>query len=127
MLQRDRDDCQAEQLERGGNFGRIKERSIAGPFVFLEDVTESLEQDIEGGAGGKTGDYLFMKEVEAAQVINAVDMIGVGMGEEYGVDPVDIVAERLAAQVGGGIDQDIPVFVADEERGAGALVSFVIR
>src|SRR5262249_8992972 len=43
---------------------------------------------------------------EAAQVVNAMGVVGVLMGEEYRVKPVHLGVEKLLAQIGRGVDQD---------------------
>ena len=42
---------------------------------------------------------------EAAQVVDAVGMVGVLVREQHGVDPVDLGVEKLLAQVRRGVDQ----------------------
>ena len=42
----------------------------------------------------------------AAQVVDAVGVVGVLMGEEDAVEPVDVGVEQLLAQVRRGVDQD---------------------
>ena len=46
-----------------------------------------------------------MHVVEAANVVEAEDVVGVAVGEENGVDAPDAVREGLDAQVGTGVDQ----------------------
>jgi hypothetical protein len=45
-------------------------------------------------------------EDDHAQIVEPVDMIGVGMGVDHPVEPPDARIEQLLAQVGRGVDQD---------------------
>ena len=45
--------------------------------------------------------------VEAADVVDAEDVVGVRVREEDGVDAADVVRERLGAQIGGRVDEDV--------------------
>jgi hypothetical protein len=47
-----------------------------------------------------------LDEVEHPQVVEAVDVVGVGVGEEHGIDAADVVNERLLAEVGRGVDEE---------------------
>jgi hypothetical protein len=43
---------------------------------------------------------------ERAQVVDAVGMVGMGMGEEHGIEPVDLRVDELLAQIRRSIDQN---------------------
>ncbi len=43
---------------------------------------------------------------QRAQVVDAVGMVGVLVGVENAVDPIDIGVEQLLAQIGRGVDED---------------------
>src|SRR5689334_9633502 len=105
----------------------MQDRSIAGAGIFFEDIAKSGHQDIEGVSGCKTWHNLLMEKMEAAQVIDTVDMVGMGMGEEDRVDSADSLTECLTAQIGGGVHQDVPVVVSNEQRCPRATVPDVIR
>ena len=47
-----------------------------------------------------------LQRVEPPHVVDAEDVIGVAVREEDRVDAADVVAQRLRAQVGPGVDQD---------------------
>ena len=42
---------------------------------------------------------------EGSKVVDAVDVIGMGMSEEYRVEPINVRIEKLLAQIRRGIDQ----------------------
>ena len=46
-----------------------------------------------------------MADEQRAQIVDAVDVVGVLMGEQHAVEPVDIGVEKLLAQVGRSVDQ----------------------
>jgi hypothetical protein len=53
--------------------------------------------------------------MKPAQVINAVDVVSVGVGKKNGINAFDVMPERLFSQIGGGINQDGAVVVTDQE------------
>jgi hypothetical protein len=56
-----------------------------------------------------------MQEMKPAKIIDTVDMISMGMGEEGGIDPLDALAQCLEAQIRRGIYQDVPPVVVYEQ------------
>jgi len=44
-------------------------------------------------------------KVDRAQVVDAVQVVGVGVGQDHRVDHVDAFAQELLAQVGRRVDQ----------------------
>src|SRR5690606_29508210 len=60
------------------------------------------------------------------QVVDAVDMVGVGVGEEDGVDPGEALAQNLLAQVGGGVDKHVFVAVGKQGAATGSLVAGIV-
>jgi hypothetical protein len=68
-----------------------------------------------------------MQKMEAAQVIDTIDMIGMGVGEEDGVNPVQAFAQGLPPQIGGGINQDVPPPVPDQKGSPRSPVLWVVR
>ena len=45
-------------------------------------------------------------EAVGAHIVEAVQVVGVAVGEEHAIDAVDAVAERLGSEIGAGIDED---------------------
>jgi hypothetical protein len=58
-----------------------------------------------------------------AQIIDAQDVIGVCMGIKHGIELGNLFAQGLFAEVGRGVDQYIPIVVADHYRRASAPVA----
>ena len=91
----------------------------------VEDVLKSAADGDEGFGGGVDGDIVFLHEVEGANIVEAEDVVGVGVGVEDGVEAVDLVAEGLIAEIGRGVNEDALVAEAQEDRGAEAFVARV--
>ena len=68
---------------------------------------------------------------ETAQVVDAVGVVGVLVGEEHRVEAVDLGVKQLLAQIGRGIDQDAgdaaAVTPLDQQRGPPAAVLGIFR
>ena len=64
--------------------------------------------------------------VERPQIVDAMGVVGVGMGHQDAVDPLDPGLDHLLAQIGRGVDEDRGRAVAaealDEHRAASAAV-----
>ena len=73
------------------------------------------------------GDNGFTDKVEPSQVVNPVDMVCMGMGEENGIYSGDVVRNCLGAKVRRGVDKDIFAAIFDQKGGSGPLVLWIIR
>ncbi len=87
----------------------------------------------EAGVHGRRGalvqmdvDALPLVQEQCAQVVDAMGVVGVLVGVEDRIQPVDLGRQQLLAQVGRRIDQDAghaAAFAAlDQQRGAAAAV-----
>src|SRR6266545_4288919 len=65
--------------------------------------------------------------MKTAQVIDPVNVVGMGMGKKDGVDTGDLVADCLRSQVRGGVDQNVFAGSFDQDGGAGSFVPWVVR
>src|SRR5262249_36768414 len=67
---------------------------------------------------------------QAAQVVNAVGMVGMFVRVEHGISPIDLGVEQLFAQVRRGIDQHagdaIAVAALDQKRRPPAAVLRIV-
>ena len=72
-------------------------------------------------------DRLFRQPVDAAQFIDAVAMIGMGMGVKNGVEFLQIAIEQLLPHIGRGIDQNVVSPCLDQNRNARAAVARIVR
>ncbi len=99
---------------------------VAGVAVFAaEGVVEHAGEVIEDGLAGVEGEGVFGSGGEAAEFIEAEDVIHVGVGVDDGVCVGDAFAKALGAEIGAGIDEDAEFGGAEEDGGAGAIVAGV--
>ena len=61
-------------------------------------------------------DRTVLDHVKPANIIEAHDVICMGMGINHSIDPIDFVREALHPQFGRGIDQDREAIVPDKNR-----------
>ncbi len=121
--ERDGLDVESEEFEGaavvvvGFDFG-----DVGGAGDGIEHIRKDAAEGVEGVGGSVDGDAGALEDVEGADVVEAEDVIGVGVGEEDGVDAADVVAEDLGAEVGGGVDEDVAAFVLDQDGRAEAVV-----
>jgi hypothetical protein len=66
-----------------------------------------------------------MDEMKPPEVVYAVDMVRMGMGEEHGIDTGDPFADHLLSKIRRGIHQDIFSPRLDNDRGAAPFVAGV--
>ncbi len=66
--------------------------------------------------------WAFSQGIEAANVVQAHDVIGVRVRQHQGVDHVDAIGDALEAKLRGGVDQNCRAALRDDRRGACALV-----
>jgi hypothetical protein len=80
-----------------------------------KNITEAGVQCFESRLSGKAGDNVFVKEMKAPQIINAINVISVGMSEKYGINALYMVTQRLGAQVGGSVDQHGTIIITNQQ------------
>ena len=65
-----------------------------------------------------------------AQVVDAVGLVGMLVGQKHRVDVIDFCIDQLLAQVGRGVDHDprraLPVGLFDHQRAAAAAVFGIV-
>ena len=84
----------------------------------VEHVEERAPQALAGGGVGITGNRALLHLAEAARIVQAHDVIGVAVREHDRVDAADALLQRLLAQIGRGVDEDLrAVFDVDEIEG----------
>lgn len=115
MDEGNRHDVEAEQLKFSGNYVGVKEWSISFTFQSLKNIGKTGGDYSIGLFIGKTRDEPFMDKVEAAQIINAMDVIGMGVCEQYRVYVRNVLAKRLSTKVCGGVNEDVIALCLDEQ------------
>ena len=92
-----------------------------------EDIGKALADALEHGGVGIGWDRRHDQIVDGAEIVDAVDMVSVGVGVEQCVDLADAGIQALLAQVGAGVDQDALTPCLDEDGAAAATVARVGR
>jgi len=92
-----------------------------------EDIAEAGVDVVHAGPAAVERDGGALTHIEGAQVVDAMGMVGVGMGIEHGVDVEQAIGHRLQTQFGRRVDQDRGIVVADHDGGTGAPVARVGR
>ena len=119
---RDRDDDAGFQNTRGElRFSRTRlhhERWIEDVGELGGELRHRVARAVRGKDRGLTNR-------QRTQVVDAVHVIGMGMGEEHGIDPVDSRRHQLQAQLGRRVDQQARVARLDERRGSGPAIAWI--
>ena len=119
------------ELDRAGDFegegDQFGDEGIVDVAVRGEDVFEHAGQRVVGRRLGVDFERGVHGGVEAAQVVEAEDVVGVGVGDEDRVEATEFRPQGLVAQVGGGVDENLAalglrgvegdVFFVDAEGG----------
>src|SRR4051794_12480954 len=67
---------------------------------------------------------------DRAEIVDAVGLVGVLVGQEYRIDVIDVGVDQLLAQVGRGIDHDprgaVRAGTLDHQRAAAATVFWIV-
>jgi hypothetical protein len=92
-------------------------------FERFEDIRKAPPDFIEALRRSVNGDGFFV--TEGAKVVDAVQVVGVGVGVENGVNGTDAFAKRLDPQFGGGVDEDGAAARSYQQRGPAAFVFLV--
>ena len=78
-------------------FGAISGRHNRGCLAAGEGIGEALADALEDGCVGPGCDRRHDQVVDRAQIVDAVDVVGVGVGVEQGVDLADAGIQALLA------------------------------
>jgi hypothetical protein len=120
--------------ERHGNDGDAEK--LEGAFDFVEDdagngaegrpgvknVGEGAADRAEGLLGAVDGQSGALADVEGTNVVEALDVIGVAVGEKDGCEAIQVRGEGLGAEVGCGVNDDVLGIAGEEDGGTQTLV-----
>jgi hypothetical protein len=120
--------------ERHGNDGDAEK--LEGAFDFVEDhagngaeggpvvknIGEGAADRAEGFLGSVDGHSGALADGEGAEVVEALDVIGVAVGEKNGSEAIEARGEGLGAEIGGGVNDDVLGVAGEEDGGTQALV-----
>jgi len=120
--QRDGNDGDAKKLEGAFDFVEddAGEGAEGGPGV--EDVGEGAADHTEGLLGAVDRHGGALANVEGANVVEALDVIGVAVGEQNGFQAIKARGEGLGTEVGGGVNDDVLAIAGEKDGGTQALV-----
>jgi len=112
----------AEKLEGAFDFVQDDAGNGAEGGLGVEDVGEGAANHAEGFLGAVDGHGGALADVEGANIVEALDVIGVGVGEKNGFEAFQTRGEGLGAEIGGGVNDDVLAIAGEEDGGTQALV-----
>ena len=124
MVLRERDDWNPGDLERASDLMGYQGRFVisAGLGQGLEDIAKAPADLGQSLASAKSGRPPH-QPVDRPQIIDPMQMVGMGMGHYHGVQPTHPGVDQLLAQIGRGINQDDNVPDLDQYRHPPAAVA----
>jgi len=115
-------DRNAEKLEGAFDFVEDDAGNGAERGLGVEDVGEGAADYTESFLGTVNGHGGALTDVEGANVVEALNVIGVAVSEKNGFEAVEVRGEGLGAEIGGGVNDDVLAVAGEEDGGAQALV-----
>ena len=100
-------DGDAAVRERRLDVVQLELRLAAADLRVRPDVAERAPDRFCGGGIGECVDRLALPEVEGADVVEAHEVIGMGVREEDEVESWDGELQKLQAEVGGRVDEKV--------------------
>ena len=122
MRQRERRDLQIAEKKRPVDHAGIG-REVAGKMRAI--VKRVIVHALEGGHGFLVGierELALLNRAEATAVIQAHDMVGVGVSDDDRVEPVDLFAKALESEFRCGVDHEFNLVSLDVDRRAHAMI-----
>jgi hypothetical protein len=101
----------------------FQELMVAVERPFVEDVGKLAVYFGEGLSVCITGDDLLFEEVKSPEIVDPMNVVGMGMGKEDGVDPRDTLPYCLGTEVGRCVYEYVLAVMLDQQGGPGPLVS----
>lgn len=96
----------------------------------FENIVEMSADDRRGRRIHMKIDALLSHDDERPHLVDSMRVIGMRMGEQDRVEPVDAAIEQLAAQIGRHVDEDLrlaAVCAFDKDRATSAPVLGIFR
>src|SRR5690606_22782876 len=115
-------DGEIAELEGAIDRARVGMEVAPGNWAAIEGVDEDALEVLESFGGGVDGKRTFAEIAKAAAIVEAHDVIGMGVGDDDGIEPADVLAEALEAEFRGGIDDELDLGSLDIDGGAKAMV-----
>jgi hypothetical protein len=115
-------DGNAEKLEGAFDFVEDDAGNGAERGLGVEDVREGAADRTKGFCGAVHWQSGALADVEGANVVEPLDVIGVAVGEKNGGEVIEARGESLGAEIRGGVNDDVLAVAGEKNRGPQALV-----
>src|SRR5579863_9358891 len=112
-----------EESERAVDFDQIELGLTAAQLALFEHIGKGAAQRLESLRRPITGDGRLLPEVEDPHVIEAEDVVGVGMSEDHSIDSWQTETKGLSPQISRSIDKNDSVLDLDLEPGPPPFVA----
>jgi hypothetical protein len=96
-----------KQVKRADNLVHLQTRPITRRIRLAEDIVEQSLEPIEDTTVGISGNRIAGTQGKGAQIVNAMDMIGVSVSKENTIDLFDPLTQSLLTKIGRRIDQNL--------------------
>src|SRR5262249_40026488 len=113
------------QIDAVDDESRQKDR--LGFRLLRKGVAKALADPRLDFSGAEEWHWLIRVLRNRAQIIEAVEVICMSMGEQDCIESLDLLTEQLQAKLGCGVDEDGGGWRGDEDRAAVAMVSWIGR
>jgi len=126
---RDGDESHAGDLKRPLNIVAQQMRAEDSQLGrgLHEGVSETLVENFEREIVRPHVERAAAQDVKSSHVIEAENVVGVGMGIDDGFDHLDALGDALEAEFGRGVDQDIFAVAREYDRWPGARITRIGR
>lgn len=118
-------DACAEKFKGAIQWMKLNLRKRAFRGLRLKNVREGAAENREGFFRGINRDGGFLLLIERTNVVEAKNVVGVGVSVENGVEAIDILTQGLMAEIGRGVDDDVAAAVGKQYGRTSALVARV--
>ena len=107
-----------------------QDRRIVAAFGRDEAIGKPRHDVFGGRLIEVDGNAPALVQHDRAQIVDAVGLVGVLMGQEHRIDVIDIGVDQLLAQIGRGVDHDprgaVRARALDQQRAAAAAVFRIV-
>ncbi len=124
MREIERGDVQVPDGKRPGHLAGVGGEVPAWGGA-VEGIRENPPDGTQGGRGGVDRDLGGAHVAVTAEIVHAHDVVGVGVSDDDGVQPADVLAQGLEPEFGAGIDHHLSLFGGHVDRRARPMVSRV--
>ena len=122
----DRNNFYAEERERTFDLVQFNARKRAVSRLIVEDVGERSLQYLQRCFRGVDGNGGFLFQIVGADIVEAENMIGMGVSVENCVEAIEVRGHGLGTEVGRGVDDDVASAIREQHGRARALVVRIV-